>query len=179
MEILIVIAAVAVLWWIIVRNRAIHRKPRLIVRTANFDPSPKWSHRDFEYGHDRKARGFVLLPGGNDINVVDTSHRLEACLAFIKSAPQRGVLIELERRPAPQHPNSIAVFGRTSTTADRVHLGYLPSDLSQDIANSYSTDMPLGAELRRAGEHLTENAVFIAINVLAPPAKERRHYAQD
>ncbi len=142
--------------------------------TRNDPPPPSWNSRDFAWGPRTRPDGLVAMKGGADINVAGTSHRMEVCRAFIRNAVDGQARLELERTPTPEHPHSITIYGRTSAEAERIFLGYVPSDVSALVAGSFSSEMPLAAELRRVGEHRTEDAVFIAFNILVPPAKDRR-----
>jgi hypothetical protein len=148
------------------------------------DYVPKWHSYDVPYGKEHRPAGMVTLAGATDITVAGTSFRLQNCAEFIKAAvaaqERSGAqpALEVHRQPDnPGHPNSLAVYG-VLRDGRKWHLGYVPTEISGVIANDWEADMPLAAELRRFGLSRTDEAVFFAMNILIPAAKERKRYAK-
>lgn len=142
--------------------------------------TPVWTTRDYDTSAKNRATGFVLLQGHGNINVKGANAGQEASAKFIMDAPRSGALIELRREPEnPHDANAVAVFGAIGPEADSVPLGYLPAETAQELAKDFSAEMPLMGELRKAGVHNTEDAVFININVLGPNAAGRKKFAID
>lgn len=140
-----------------------------------------WTSYDVPFGPKHRIPGMVGLPEAADISVAGTSHRLSDCAAFIQAAVktlQRNVpppKIELKREPGnPADSAAIMVWGVLPT--GRWHLGYVPANVAGTIARTWNQTLPIDAELRRFGLHRKDEAVFFAINVIVPVAKERRKY---
>ena len=122
--------------------------------------------------------GFVKLSGTTDISVAGTSYRLDDCRTLLsalkgKRVDQEAILLIREENN-PDHPNAIRVVAKLSHK--EVHIGYLPRDINDMIAQKFSRDMPLKASLREWGKKKTDDAVFFRLTVFVPNAKERRKF---
>lgn len=138
------------------------------------DLTTSWKTREFQHGETRKKRGLTLLPGFNDINVAGVNSYQDNCANFIMNADKTDAVIELTReKDNPHDPNAIAVLGAIKTGESLHQLGYLPADKAAKIAEDFQTTLPIQGELRTGGVHISDNTVFIAINVVGPNAEER------
>ena len=120
--------------------------------------------------------GFIRLNGASDISVAGTSFRLQDCrvaLSALKDYRVTGSAIDLVRDASdPTHPNAIRVVFKLKHRD--VDIGYLPADISDMIAHSFSEVMPLKAGLREWGQKKTGDAVFFRVSVFVPSAKDRK-----
>ena len=144
----------------------------------NRDATREWYSWKPKDGPPTPPNGFVKLPKATEVSVAGTSYRIEDCKLFLsalKGGRAGANSIDLRRDSSnPEHPHAIAVFGLLGHK--EVHIGYIPSDLSDMIRTKFSSDMPLKAGLKEWGKKKSAEAVFFRITVFVPGAKERKQF---
>jgi hypothetical protein len=134
----------------------------------------KWSNDDYSTASD----GFVKLSGATDVSVAGTSFRLDDCRVVLSALTgKRGdpSAVNLVRETDnPDHSRAVKVVVKLQHRD--VHIGYLPSDISDMIAHKYSIEMPIEGSLRQWGKKKTGDAVFFRICIFAPSAKDRKKF---
>lgn len=135
----------------------------------------KWSSDNFP---PTPPEGFVKLAGAASVLVAGTSFRLEDCGVVLSALKGRRIKpsdFVLERQKnRPEHPNAIGVVAKLGHRD--VHIGYLPSDISDMIAHKFSSDLPLSIWLKEWGQKKSLDAVFFRVAVFAPNAKLRKSF---
>lgn len=178
MELLLAAVAVVALY-LFFRKRPKKPEPRISplpdVLEDDYDDEsePKWHSVDYMWGKAYRREGWVALKGASDVSVSGLSKYNG--MAFVKSIEAGVTSLDLVREPDnPEDETAIAVYGQLNPSTAKAKIGYLPASLAGDIAAEFSPELPIEAELRRAG--WKHDACFMAINVIVPAAKDRKKY---
>lgn len=135
----------------------------------------RWESDDY---HLSEPEGLVKLTGATDVAVAGTSFRLEECKIVISALKgnraNSSSLNLVHEEDSVDHPHAMAVFVKLRHRDCQI--GYLPSDVADMIAHSFSKDMPLRATLRSWGQKKSGDAVFFRICLFVPAAKDRKKF---
>ena len=137
-----------------------------------------WRELEIEWRHP--GSDWVYLPKfdkDNECKLVtirDFGHR-EAVEPLIERVIAKSDYnISLEREPTNKHdPNAIQVLDTTG--GSEVVVGYLPKEVSAEIANKYSADMPISVIVKRAIKAPDED-VYLRLAPLVPKKSLRKQH---
>jgi hypothetical protein len=160
--------------------------PRGDIRDGRVTTAGRQDQGDGGWDAAKPPRNQIDRPDGFvvheiEVRIAGMSHR-DGALPFVRAARAafrggRGwPTIRLEREPEnPASSMAIKVVGRLPQSQTDVHLGYLPADVSQLLAERFDAAMPLAAILRSVGTN-NGGGIFATIETLIPKAKDRKAF---
>lgn len=166
-----IIAALFLIGALLNRPREDKPHPQAPAKKRQDEFASEWQTFHFDPDKTRAMPDWATLPGFPEFNVAGTSYRADACDRFFRnqSASAR-VSLEWDK---DREPPGLMVFAHPKATAPGLHVGYIPAEVSEQIRETYTREMPIGARLRRAGFHRGEDRAFFAIVLVGPPKKRR------
>lgn len=182
---LILSFAVGTAIFLLTRPKDRHPKPALQDRSpdrhrpeeTSDDFEPVWESIEFFPGKSNRPSGFVGLAGKHDISLSGTNAPEARARDFLTSADPNTASITVKRDPNNPHDrNAIRIYGHTRPGASALPLGWIPAQVAADLNTEFSPEMPIAAEIRKGGVKRDGSACFIAVNLLAPAAKERKKF---
>lgn len=124
--------------------------------------------------------GFVKLTGATDVAVAGTSYRLDECkvaISALKGGRVNANTVSLIRETDnPEHENAVRVV--INLRHRQCHIGYLPRDVADRIAQEFAREMPLEATLREWGQKKSGDALYFKLSLFAPNAKDRKKFSR-
>lgn len=186
MELIIILALAVIAVIEVVRRKGFEDNPPITeapARKPTLTISPRVTDtawKELRIGRRHPGSDWVYLPKVSKdnecklVSISETGQReaAEALVGKVKNG--YNYLIELEREPSnPHDPNAIKVLD--TSDGGRIHVGYIPRDVAEIVADRYAPEMPIRVMVKRAIQS-PEGRVFLRLAIMIPKKSLRREY---